>query len=197
MPKIPVFASIWCLLPLRILTTLSTHHSERHRLSEGSQRGWREGVGDERAPKHSEHRSPELCSPSSKDGMGKRAQKRGLNPRHRKDLLAPTPSARQPPFRNLHAVCHSSIGSEGNITRVARNLAFARKKKALFLSIFCLFSCVWSQKGQEKKPALNPGTRVSLVKVLANWVWARTERGSGEAGRGSGEARGRGPGKAR
>ena len=66
--------------------------------SEVSKRGWREGVGDERAPKYSENCSPDLCSPSPKGGIGKRAQKRGLNLWHRKDLLAPTPSARQPLF---------------------------------------------------------------------------------------------------
>ena len=47
--------------------------------SEVSKRGWREGVGDERAPKHSKNRSPELCSPSPKGGIAKRVQKRGPN----------------------------------------------------------------------------------------------------------------------
>ena len=57
--------------------------------------------------------------------------------------------------------------SEGNITRVVRNLAFARGKKMPFLGILFLFSGVWGKKRTEKKTALNPGTRVSLVEVLA------------------------------
>ena len=45
---------------------------------------------------------------------------------------------------------HKRVSSEENITRVARNLAFARKeKKTPFLSIFCLFSSVRGKNGQE------------------------------------------------
>ena len=40
-------------------------------VSEVSKRGWREGVGDERGPKHSENCSSELCSPSPEAGIGK------------------------------------------------------------------------------------------------------------------------------
>ena len=75
------------------------------------------------------------------------------------------------PFCNISLailVRYPQENSEGNITRVARNLAFAQKKKVPFLGIFCLFSCVWGKKGQgKKKTALNPGTCVSLVTVLA------------------------------
>ena len=42
-----------------------------------------------------------------------------------------------------------------------------KSQKVPFLGIFCLFSFDWGKKRVGKKPALNPGTRVSLVKVLA------------------------------
>ena len=39
---------------------------------------------------------PRIVFPLSYGGIGKRVQKRGLNLWHRQDLLAPTPSVRQP-----------------------------------------------------------------------------------------------------
>ena len=45
-----------------------------------------------------------------------------------------------------------------------------RRKKVPFLGIFCLFACVWGGKRAGEKPALNPGTRVSLVKVLTKQI---------------------------
>ena len=59
-------------------------------------------------------------------------------------------------------------GSEGNITRVARNLAFAQRKESAISGHFLLIFLCLGPKMAGKKPALNPGTRVSLVKVLAN-----------------------------
>ena len=46
----------------------------------------------------------------------------------------------------------------------------SREKKMPLLGIFCLFSCVWD-KTVRKKPALNPGTRVSLAKF-----WPKGDR---------------------
>ena len=57
--------------------------------------------------------------------------------------------------------------SDGNITRVARNLAFAQKRKKVpFLAIFAYLPVFQAEKKGRKKHALNPGTRVSLVIVL-------------------------------
>ena len=53
------------------------------------------------------------------------------------------------------------------ITRVVRNLAFARKKQGAISEHFLLIFLRLGQKRAGKKPALNPGTHVSLVKVLA------------------------------
>ena len=65
-----------------------------------SHQRFREGVGGRGLATYSENRSPELCSlsPKAKGGIGKGAQRRGLNLWHSKDLLAPTPSACQPLF---------------------------------------------------------------------------------------------------
>ena len=50
--------------------------------------------------------------------------------------------------------------SDGNSTRVSRNLAFAqRKKKRPSPPIFCLFSCVWGETVRKKK------TRSTLVRA--------------------------------
>ena len=86
-------------------------------LSEDSKRGWREGVGDEQGSKHSENLSPELCSPSPKIGIGRRAQKRDLNLWHRKDLLAPTPSARQPLFETSDFIMNAPTEVQRSLFR--------------------------------------------------------------------------------
>ena len=61
---------------------------------------------------------------------------------------------------------HKAIDSVGKNTRVARNLAFVRKRRATFLGIFCLFSFVCGKKGKEKNRArwTLVRTRISLVK---------------------------------
>ena len=65
-------------------------------------------------------------------------------------------------------LCRGTVpGTDGNITRVARNLGFAQQKKMLlFLASFVFFFLCFGQKKGRKKPALNPGTRASLVIVL-------------------------------
>ena len=59
-----------------------------------------------------------------------------------------------------------STSSDGNITRVSRNLAYAQRKKRAISGHFLLIFLCLGQKSAGKKPALNPGTRVSLVIVL-------------------------------
>ena len=64
-----------------------------------------------------------------------------------------------------------SLGSEvsRDITRVVCNLAFAREKKwkSAISGHFLLIFLYLGQKRAGKKAVLNPGTRASLVKVLA------------------------------
>ena len=127
-------------------------------VSEVSKGGWQEGVGDERVPKYSENCSPELCSPSSnsESGIEKRAQKRGLNLWHRKDLLAQTPSARQPHFQTSDCFLSSLRGQTAKTLICTKSGVSADSRKsaekcrkvrrtalfAHFLYTFCAKSAV-------------------------------------------------------
>ena len=74
-----------------------------------------------------------------------------------------------PEILEFAAFSRFGVKFEGNITRGVRNLAFAQKKKRChFWAFSAHFPVFGAKKGEEKKNALDPGTRVSLVKVLAN-----------------------------
>ena len=87
--------SISC--PKNVSPALSQHFSPRNKFR-GSEKGWREGVGDQQHSKPAKHSSPELRPPSPTEGIGKRVQKRSLHLWHSKDLLRPTPLCLPTPF---------------------------------------------------------------------------------------------------
>ena len=89
-------------------------------------RGFEKGLATNRAQNTSKI-DPQNCVPLLlRVAKGKRTQKRGLNLWHWKDLLAPTPSGRQPPFRNF-----CSFSKQGSTpTPWARGSARPNPKRA-------------------------------------------------------------------
>ena len=74
-----------------------------------------------------------------------------------------------PGFTRSALVQPKSLLSEGNITKVACNLAFARKNRCHFWA-FSVYFPVFGAPSAGNKTALNPGTRISPPKVLANYL---------------------------
>ena len=98
-----------CLLPSSLvalsLTTRASQSPDQktfttQKKSKRSKRGWREEVGDERAPKYSANWFPELCSPSRKGGIGKKAHRKEVwtSGTGRIFFCGKPPSPRQPLF---------------------------------------------------------------------------------------------------
>ena len=104
------------------LSLLRRHHRCKHlekwmdqRFGEGVGGGWGVGGWQLTWPKLQQKKPlkfpQELCPLSPKGCVGKRVQKRGLNPWHKKDLLAPTSLVRQPLLRNFRMKRWISTGN--------------------------------------------------------------------------------------